>query len=227
MRRIRPPWVRVLNLATSQPTVRDAFLALLRKPTAILIAVAFGMYTYASLGIRLWSAAFMAREFEGVGLARAAFHSVFWLNLGSFAGLMLTARFMDRVGVRRPKIRLEISALGFLLCILPVVWVARSAGLAECCAALGTLGFTFGVYEAAHYPAMFDCIAPRYRSAATGMTGAYAFVFGSMGPAVLGWMSEHLSMRAGLMSLSVFFAAGALVLLPALFVFFRRDYVGD
>lgn len=208
-------------------TLRDAFLALLRKPTAILIAVAFGMYTYASLGIRLWSAAFMVREFEGVGLARAAFHSVFWLNLGSFAGLMLTARFMDRVGVRRPKIRLEISVIGFLLCILPVVWVARSAGLAECCAALGTLGFTFGVYEAAHYPAMFDCIAPRYRSAATGMTGAYAFVFGSAGPAVLGWMSEHLSMRAGLMSLSAFFVAGALVLLPALFVFFRRDYVGD
>lgn len=208
-------------------TLKDAFLALLRKPTAILIAVAFGMYTYASLGIRLWSAAFMVREFEGVGLARAAFHSVFWLNLGSFAGLMLTARFMDRVGVRRPKIRLEISVIGFLLCILPVVWVARSAGLAECCAALGTLGFTFGVYEAAHYPAMFDCIAPRYRSAATGMTGAYAFVFGSAGPAVLGWMSEHLSMRAGLMSLSAFFVAGALVLLPALAVFFRRDYVGD
>ena len=231
LRDTRPPALssdsQLLNLSTSQPSVRDAFLALLRKPTAILIAVAFGMYTYASLGIRLWSAAFMVREFEGVGLARAAFHSVFWLNLGSFAGLMLTARFMDRVGVRRPKVRLEISVLGFLLCILPVVWVARSAGLAECCEALGTLGFTFGVYEAAHYPAMFDCIAPRYRSAATGMTGAYAFVFGSAGPAVLGWMSEHLSMRTGLMSLSAFFVAGALVLLPALFVFFRRDYVGD
>ena len=208
-------------------TLKDAFLALLRKPTAVLIAVAFGMFMYASLGIRLWSAAFMVREFEGVGLARAAFHSVFWLNLGSFLGLMLTARFMDRVGVRRPRVRLEISVIGFLLCVLPVVWVARSAGLVECCAALGTLGFTFGVYEAAHYPAMFDCIAPRYRSAATGMTGAYAFVFGSAGPVVLGWMSEHLSMRTGLMSLSVFFLAGALVLLPALFVFFRRDYVGE
>ena len=208
-------------------TLKDAFLALLRKPTAILIAVAFGMYTYASLGIRLWSAAFMVREFEGVGLARAAFHSVFWINLGSFLGLMLTARFMDRVGVRRPKVRLEISVLGFLLCIMPAIWVARSTGLAECCTALGTLGITIGVYEAAHYPAMFDCIAPRYRSAATGMTGAYAFVFGSAGPAALGWMSEHFSMRTGLMSLAVFFAAGAIVLLPALFVFFRRDYVGE
>ena len=210
-----------------KPTVKDAFRALLKKPTAILIAVAFGMFTYANLGIRLWSAAFMVREFDGVGLARAAFHSVFWINLGSFLGLMLTARFMDRVGVRRPKIRLEISVIGFLLCVLPVIWVARSAGLVECCAALGTLGFTVGIYEAAHYPAMFDCIAPRYRSAATGMTGAYAFVFGSMGPAVLGWMSEHLSMRVGILSLSGFFLAGAVVLLPALLVFFRRDYVGD
>ena len=210
-----------------KPTLRNALLALLKKPTAILIAVSFGFYMYASLGIRLWTAAFMVRNFEGVGIAKAAFHSVFWINLGSFVGLMLTARFLDRVGVRRPKIRLEVSVLGFLLCALPVVFVARATGFAECCAALAVLGLTVGVYEAAHYPAMFDCIAPRYRSAATGMTGAYAFVFGSLGPVVLGWMSEHLSMRTGLMSLSLFFLAGAVVLLPAILWFFRRDYISE
>ena len=44
-------------------------MALLKKPTAILIAVSFGMFTYASLGIRLWTAAFMVREFvQAVGL---------------------------------------------------------------------------------------------------------------------------------------------------------------
>ena len=215
----------VAATAGEKATLKDAFLALVKKPTAIMIAVAFGFYTYASLGIRLWSAAFMVREFEGVGLARAAFHSVFWLNLGSFVGLMLTARFMDWAGANRPRIRLEVSAVGFLLCVLPVFWVARVTGFAECCVALAVLGLAVGVYEAAHYPAMFDCIAPRYRSAATGMTGAYAFFFGSLGPFVLGWMSEHLSMRAGLASLSVFFLLGALVLLPALRWTFKRDYI--
>lgn len=230
-------WAVVMRFAVREPpppksdggkaTLKDAFMALLRKPTAILIAVSFGMFTYASLGIRLWTAAFMVREFEGVGLARAAFHSVFWINLGSFVGLMLTARVIDRIGVRRPRIRIEVSALGFLLCIAPVILISRANDLMTCCVWLAVLGLAVGVYEAAHYPAMFDCIAPRYRSAATGMTGAYAFVFGSAGPAVLGWMSDHFSMRTGLMSLSAFFLAGAVILFPAIVWFFKGDYVRE
>ena len=217
----------VIAAGESKSALKDAFGALLKKPTAVLIAIAFGFYTYASLGIRLWCVAFMVREFDGVGLARAAFHSVFWINLGSFAGLMTTARFMDRVGLHRPRIRLEMSVLGFVFCIFPMVWLARSTGFIECCVALAVLGLTIGVYEAAHYPAMFDCVAPRFRSAVTGMTGAYAFAFGSLGPVVLGWMSEHLSMRIGLASLSVFFLAGALVLVPALLWTFKHDYVPE
>ena len=73
---------------------------------------------------------------------------------------------------------------------------------------------------------MFDCIAPRYRSAATGITGCMAFLMGSLAPVVLGWMSDLLSMRAGLASLGVFYFAGAVMLLPARIWFFRKDYVG-
>ena len=67
------------------------------------------------------------------------------------------AQGVTDVGSRRPSIRLDVSALGFLACVLPVLWVARSSSLVECCAALTTLGFALGIYEAAHYPAMFDC----------------------------------------------------------------------
>jgi len=209
----------------AKPTMRDAFLALVKKPTAILIAVAFGTFIYAQLGIRLWTPMYMVREFAGVGIAKAAFHSVIWLNLGSLVGSILTAHLIDRYGTGRPSIRLEVSALGFLLCVPAVVWVARAQDFTGCCAALGALGVTMGVYDASHYPAMFDCIAPRYRSATTGLTGCWAFVFGSAAPAVLGWMSQHFSLRTGFLSLSAFYLAGALVLLPAIFRFFKKDYI--
>ena len=83
------------------------------------------------------------------------------------------------------------------------------------------------MYEAAHYPAMFDCIAPRYRSAATGCIGCMAFLLGSPAPAVLGWMGERFSARTGFMSLCAFYAAGLAILVAALVFFFRRDYVGE
>ena len=210
---------------SGQPTMKDAFLALLRKPTAILIALGFGMFIYAQLGIRLWTPMFMVREFSGVGVAKAALHSVLWLNLGSLAGSFVTARLIDRFGSNRPSVRLEVSTVGFLLCVLPIVWVAKATDFASCCAALGALGVTMGVYDASHYPAMFDCIAPRYRSATTGLTGCWAYVFGSAAPAVLGWMSERFSLRTGFLSLSAFYLAGVVVLLPAIFKFFKRDYI--
>ena len=215
-----------VSAADDKPSMRDAFEALFRKPTAVLIAVAFGMFIYAVLGIRLWTPMYMVREFK-VGIATAAFHSVVWYNLGALLGSVATARLVDRFGRNRPSVRLEVSVLGFVLCVLPMAWVARATGFSECCIALGTLGLATGVYEAAHYPAMFDCIAPRYRSATTGLTGCWAFVFGSAAPAVLGWMSGHFSLRTGFLSLSVFFLAGALVLVPALIWFFKRDYVRE
>ena len=86
-----------------------------------------------------------------------------------------------------------------------------------------------GVYEAAHYPAMFDCIAPRYRSAATGLTGCLAFVMGSVAPMVMGMISDRCggSMRASIVSLSGFYLLGVLVLLPAIFRTFKHDYIRE
>ena len=210
-----------------KPSVKEAFLALLTKPTAMLIAVGFGFYQYAVLGFRLWMPVFIVRAFPDTSVAGAAFHAVFWQCLGSFCGLSVTARLVDRWVVRHPRARLDVSILGLFLCALPIVWVSRAGSLAECAVALFALGLANGIYDAAHYPAMHDCIVPRYRSAATGLTGAFAFVFGAMGPTVLGWMSDRLSMRTGLLSLSFFFVTGALVLLPGALRYFDRDYVKD
>lgn len=212
--------------SADRPTVRDAFGALVRKPTAVLIAVAFGMFMYTNCALRLWTVAFIQRSFEGVSLASAAFHAVFWFYVGALIGISLTARALDFVGGKRPSVRLETSFVGFLLCIAPMIAVAYSSTLVGCCASLAALGVTVGVYEAAHYPAMFDCIEPRYRSVATGLTGCLAFLIASFAPMTVGWMSDHLSMRLAMASMAVFFLMGALVLLPAIFVFFKKDYVG-
>jgi len=210
---------------TEKASVKDALFALLKKPTAILIALAFGMFIYVSIGVRIWMTAFMARTFEGVTLTQAALHSVLWPYLGAFLSSMAIARLIDRWGVKRPRIRLETSAVGLVLSILPIVLVGCAQTLTGCCAALFVHGLMFGVYEASHYPAMFDCIAPRYRSAATGLTGCLAFLMGSLAPAVLGWIGEHFSMRTGVMSLGIFYLLGAIILLPAIFVTFARDYI--
>ena len=208
-----------------RPSLKAAFNALLGKPTAMLIAAAFGMFIYANLGIRLWTPMFMVRHFEGVGVAKAALHAVVWLNAGAILSSLVAARVIDRLAPRWPRVRLDASAVGFVLCAAPVVLVARSTTFAGCCAALFALGLTVGVYEAAHYPAMFDCVPARYRSATTGLTGCYAFVFGSFAPAVLGWMGGTFSMRTAFASLGAFYLLGAAILVPAIVRYFKADYI--
>ena len=210
-----------------RPSMRSAFEALITKPTAVLIAIAFGMFMYAQLGIRLWAPMFMVRHFDGVGIAEAAFHSVLWLNAGALLSSLAMAKLIDRFSIRRPRIKLEASALGMLLCSVPVILVAKSQTFVGCCIAMALYGVTYGVYEAAHYPAMFDCIVPRYRSATTGMTGCYAFLFGALAPTLLGWMSECLSMRTAFASLGGFYLAGVGVLLPAILRYYKKDYIPE
>ena len=231
-------WALVMQLLmrdTPQPvadgeakaSVRDGFSALLKKPTAILIAVAFGMFMYVMCGFRLWTVTFIVRTFEGVPLASAAFHAVFWFYLGALVSLAVSARVIDFLGRRSKTVRMDASILGLLLGAVPMYAVASSSSLVACCLWLFVLGLTCGLYEAAYYPSMFDCIVPRYRSVATGLTGCLAFVLGSLAPAALGWICDARSLRFGLATLSAFFLLGALILLPARLFTFKRDLVSQ
>ena len=53
------------------------------------------------------------------------------------------------------------------------------------------------------------------------------FLMGSLAPVVLGWLSDHLSMRADIASPGAFYLVGALVLLPAMVWFFKIDMVEE
>jgi sugar phosphate permease len=55
------------------------------------------------------------------------------------------------------------------------------------------------------------------------MAGCWAFLFGSMAPAVLGWMSQRFTLRTGFVSLTAFVSIGAVLLVIARIAFLRRD----
>ena len=212
------------DVYADKPSIRDAFFAMLKKPTAVLIAFAFGCFMYVRLGLFLWIIVFMIKQF-GVGRADAALHGVLWINVGSLITCLGVAKIVDYIVSYRPSIRIETAALGLLLSIGPMLWIAKSGSYVSCCTALFVLGLTLGVYEAANYAAMYDCIAPRYRSVATGITGCIAFLLASPSPTILGWMGEHLSPRMGFATLALFYVVGMILLATARLFFFNRDRI--
>lgn len=206
-----------------KPRFRDAFAAFGGKPAAVLLVLGFGMFIYANLGIYLWMPTHMMRMFDGLTLAKAAFHAVFWSSVGSMAGLSASARMTDIMVRRRPMARFEMVIIGMALSALTVLGLSAATTLVNCCIGLFAFGFARGVLECTVYPAMFDVIVPRFRAACTGMAGCWAFLFGSLAPMVLGWMSGRFSLQTGFASVAGFVAVGTCVMVFARMRFLRGD----
>ena len=222
----KPDATSSVRRVPAPPRLRDAFAAFGGKPTAILLVLAFGMFIYVNLGIYLWAPTYLMRTFEGLTLASAAFHAVLWSSIGSISGLLFTARLTDWLVVRRPTVRFEMTIVGMMLCVVTVLGIAVARSLPQCCIGLFAFGVARGVLECTVYPAMFDVIVPQFRAACTGMAGCWAFLFGSLAPAVLGWMSQRFTLRTGFASLTAFVLLGVALLAVARLKFLRKDMNG-
>lgn len=220
-----PPPVKA-GAQAEKASAKEAILAMLRKPSAILLTLGFGMSMYGSNGFLTWMKVFMEEDLHLTSMG-AAFHAVFWFYLGALAGITVAGRVSDRLAGRRKGVRMEMNVLGLALCAPCVWWVSQSAGVTACCIALATWGFAFGIYDSNFFASLYDVVTPRYRAASTGLFLCIGFVLGAFAPVVLGWIKNAMSMRSGFASLSAFYVAGALFILVARVFFLKRDYVSS
>ncbi len=230
-------WAVVISFAmqnTPQPqnasggdekaTLREALVAFVGKPSALLLMAGVGAYLYAKYAFNLWIVDYLRRSFgETVTLREAAFHAVFWFCLGSTAGVALAGRISDRIAVRNAKVRFDMNILGLVLCIPGFLISAYAPNASLCILGTGIVGFAAGVYDSNFYASLFEVVKPRYRAAAVGVFGCGGAVIGAVGPAMLGWTSTHFSMSTGMASLSIVALAGAIAILIAKTVFFNKD----
>lgn len=220
-----PPLVQKEASAVEKPSAKEAILAMLRKPSAILLTLGFGMCMYGSNGFFTWMKMFMEEDLH-LSSAMASFHAVFWFYIGALGGITIASRVSDRLASTRPGIRMEVNIVGLALCA-PCVWlVSQAPSTTACCVALAAWGFAHGIYDSNFFASLYDVVSPRYRAASTGVFLCLGFILGSFAPPVLGWIKDvTTSLRTGFSSLAAFYVAGALFILIARLFFLKRDYV--
>lgn len=220
-----PALVRKDAQTVEKASVKEALLAMVKKPSAILLTLGFGMCMYGSNGFFTWMKMFMEEDLH-LSSALASFHAVFWFYVGALVGITLGSRVSDRLAPRRAGIRMEVNMVGLALCA-PCVWlVSQAPGTVGCCVALAAWGFSHGIYDSNFFASLYDVVTPRYRAASTGMFLCLGFILGSFAPPILGWIKDTtLSLRTGFSSLAAFYVAGALFILVARLFFLKRDYV--
>ena len=213
----------------SRASFREAALAMVSKPTAVLLTFAFGMLVFGSNCFRTFLPLFMrqGRELGGFALspASAAMHSVVWFYIGSFLGIAAGARLSDRLAHRFPAIRINMLWIGMAISAPAMAAMVYMPSLWLCCLMTFVFGVGGGLFDCSLYSGLFEVVAPRYRASAMGVYLCGAFLVGCPATAVLGYVGEHFSYQHGIALFGGVYAIGAVAVLAARLFFFRKDRV--
>lgn len=222
-----PETCGALRETSSGASLKEAFLAMFSKPSAILMTLVFGLGNFGDIGFRTWMPSCLMRSVEGITPASAAFHSVFWFCAGGFAGTLVAGRISD--GWRRRgnlSARLDCNIIGHVLCAVSAVAVAFcTSSLPLLAPMLVFYGFVHGFYDANFIASFYEVIAPRYRTSAYALYAAGAFLIGSSAPIALGAFAEMFSLNTAMASLGWFYVSAASLSFVVRVFFFRNDYV--
>ncbi len=215
------------SVPAGKTTFVELVIAILSKPSFLLMTLGFGMCLYGANGYKTWMTDYLKESFTSLTSTTAAFHAVFWFFAGALVGITIASRISDRIAKKRPAFRMEMNCIGLAMAAPFVLLVAYAPqfGLVACCTALFFYGMAQGVYDSNFFAAIYDVVEPRFHAAATGIFCCGAFIIGSFAPPVLGWMNQHLSMRLGFSSLAVFYLAGAAFIMIARLFFLKKDFV--
>ena len=206
---------------------KEAALAMVSKPTAVLLTFAFGMLVFGSNCFRTFLPLFMRQDPELGGFAlssaSAALHSVVWFYIGSFIGIGTGARLSDRLAHRFPAIRINMMIIGLALSAPTMAAMVYMPNLPLCCFMTFLFGLGGGFFDCSLYSGLFEVVAPRYRAAAMGVYLCGAFLIGCPATAVLGYVGQHFSYQHGIAMFGGTYALGAIAVLVARLAFFDRD----
>lgn len=208
---------------------KEAALAMVSKPTALLLTFAFGMLVFGSNCFRTFLPHFMRQPVEAGGLAlsasSAALHSVVWFYIGSFIGIASGARLSDRLAHRFPAIRINMLWIGMAISVPAMAAMVYMPNLWLCALMTFIFGIGGGFFDCSLYSGLFEVVAPRYRAAAMGVYLCGAFLIGCPATAVLGYVGQRFSYQHGIAMFAGTYALGAIAVLLARIFFFHKDKV--
>jgi len=90
--------------------VKDLAVAIFKKPSFILLALAFAGMNFAGVGFLVWMPTFLHEKY-GFTLSRAGFDATFYHHIAAFVGVLAAARITDFLTYKMKRIRVIVSML--------------------------------------------------------------------------------------------------------------------
>lgn len=206
--------------------IRDAFLVLFHKPSAMLLGGSFICLVFVNVGYLTWMPMFLHEKFS-LSVTEAGFSSMFYHHAAAFLGIIGGGMLSDKLAVKSKFFRLMIQSAGLLFGAPFIFGMGQGTTLFVVYLCLAGFGLFRGFYEANFITTIYAVIEPKYRASVIGVVYLFVFSIGSISPFLLGYFKQSFGLSAGLSALSIAYVLGGLCVLIALRWFFRKDLIAD
>ncbi|RZL41954.1 MAG: MFS transporter [Pedobacter sp.] len=206
----------------NEPMQFKPALSVFKKPTVVLLTIAFGCMVFVNVGYLTWMPSLLAEKFS-LTLVEAGFNSMFYHHVGAFFGVMIGGFLADKYAILFGGNRLLIQAIALLMAAPFIYWIGMAPSTFQTYFALFCFGIFRGVYDSNIYASLYEVVAPKIRASVSGLMLMFAFLTGAFSPFLLGLLKPIMGLAVGFSWLWVSYVIGAVCLLVALRVYFKKD----
>lgn len=222
--------------------VKDTLVEIFRRPTAILLMLAFLGANFVATIFLTWTPTFLTEKF-GFRLTTAGLSGTVFINLASALSVPLGGWLADRLARRFAGGRMMVQALGLIVGAAFVGLVGLTSDMHTLILAMTVFGLCKGLYDSNIFASLYDVIAPRARASAAGIMNTVGWGGGALGPLAVGIatkygrhlptdgtpaaqrVAEVANMSEAIAFGAIIYVVGALLLLVAAFRFAGRDVI--
>jgi MFS family permease len=212
----------------------EALHAILSKPTAIVLMLAFVGANFVATIFLAWTPTFLVEKFH-LSLTSAGFYGSAFISVASMLSVPLGGLMADRLAKKMPGGRILVQAAGLLAGAIFVAIVGLTAELATLVISMTVFGLCKGLYDSNIFASLYDVVEPRARASAAGVMNTVGWLGGALGPLAVGIATQYgrhgsdtsANMGDAIAFGAAIYAAGGLALLVAATALVRRDIVGS
>ncbi len=209
--------------------VRETLAGIFRKPTAVLLMLAFLGANLVATVFLTWTPTFLTEKFH-FRLTTAGLSGSVFIHLASALSVPVGGWLADRLVRRLAGGRILVQAIGLVVGAGFVALVGLTTNVRTLLVAMTIFGLCKGLYDANIFAALYDVVEPRARATAAGIMNTVGWGGGALGPIAVGLATKYGRHARDVDNMSeaiafggVVYVVSAVLLLVAVFVFARRD----
>jgi sugar phosphate permease len=188
----------------------------LRTPNFARLAAAFSIVSVANWLIYTWLPFYLVERFQ-LGLASAGFSATFYLQVASYAGIVVGGIVSDRWQALSPRGRMLTQAAGILLSAPFLFLVGFAHSMPLFIVGIVTFGFGRGVYDCNTMPVLSQFVRPELHSTGYGLLNLFSCLAGGLTAASAGYFKDSLGLAGAFeLASALLVLAGILLLLKPL-----------